>query len=78
MQVYDVGAILLYSLGLEVPSDFEGRVPESVFTPEQLAAKPVTTGSATDSHAPVDGAGAMLPDEKEKIMGQLQMLGYME
>ncbi len=77
-QIFDVGAVLLYSLGLQIPADFEGRVPESVFTPQQLVQKPVTTGSATDSRVRINGAGDMSEDEKDKIMGQLQMLGYME
>ena len=34
--ITDVCATLLYSLGLAVPSDFEGKVPQAMFTAEQL------------------------------------------
>jgi len=77
--VEDVAATLLYSLDLPLPADFEGKAAESFFSPEHLAAHPVRTGSPT---LPVkDGEvqdGEIPDDEKEKIIKQLQMLGYME
>ena len=76
-RIMDVGATLLYSLGLPVPSDFEGVVPEAMFTPEHKSAHPIVAGAATLSAAAGDGA-AMAEDEKAQIMAQLQMLGYME
>jgi predicted AlkP superfamily phosphohydrolase/phosphomutase len=76
-RIMDVGATLLYSLGLPVPSDFEGVVPEAMFTSEHKALHPIIVGAATLSAAASDGA-AMAEDEKAQIMAQLQMLGYME
>ena len=77
--IVDVGATLLYSLGLDVPSDFEGKVPPSLFTQEHLAAHPITIGAATAVAAgPSDAADGMGEDEKAKILAQLQLLGYME
>jgi len=76
--ITDVAATLLHSLGLAVPSDFEGVVPPAMFTAEHRAANPIRSGAATLG----GGAGApsetMDEDEKQKIMEQLQMLGYME
>lgn len=77
-KIMDVGATLLYSLGLPVPSDFEGKVPESMFTAEHRAAHPPTIGEATRSGVRDDVSESMGDDEKQKIMEQLQMLGYME
>jgi len=77
-QIYDVGAVLLYSLGLEVPADFEGRVPEAIFTGQHLTERPVTRGAATDAEVMVGESEKMSHDERDKIIGQLQMLGYME
>jgi hypothetical protein len=74
----DVGATLLYSLGLPVPSDFEGVVPENMFTTEHKAVHPIVIGAATAGAAGDDGSAAMADDEKAQIMAQLQLLGYME
>ncbi len=76
--ITDVCATMLYSLGLEVPSDFEGKVPQAMFTAEQLAARPVVIGASTTGRAGGDDSAAMAPKEKEQILAQLQMLGYME
>jgi len=79
LRIEDVPASMLYSLGLDVPGDFEGSVPESFFTPEYLRSHPVRVGEPT---LPVkDGdvqGGDIGEDEKQKIIEQLQMLGYME
>ncbi|MBZ0157484.1 MAG: alkaline phosphatase family protein [Alphaproteobacteria bacterium] len=77
-KIVDVGAALLYSLGLEVPGDFEGRVPESLFTEQYLAQKPVVIGAATTARENTEEAESMSGEEKDTIMAQLQMLGYME
>lgn len=76
--ITDVGATLLYSLGLPVPADFEGRVPETMFTRQHLVTHPLVTGEATRQKSKDSAAAGMSEDEKEKIMAQLQMLGYME
>jgi len=76
--ITDVAATLLYSLGLEVPSDFEGVVPPAMFTAEHKTAHPVVIGAATQTGSKDVHADAMGDDEKQKIMEQLQMLGYME
>ena len=77
-QIMDVGATLLYSLGLAVPSDLEGVVPENMFTAEHKAVHPVIIGAATRSDVGGQGGEAMADDEKAQIMAQLQLLGYME
>src|SRR5262245_48704384 len=77
--VMDIAATLLYSLDLPLPADFEGKVPEGFFTPEYLAAHPVRVGSPTLPVKDGEVQDDEIPDdEKEKIIKQLQMLGYME
>jgi len=76
--ITDVSATLLYSLGLPVPSDFEGVVPPAMFTSGYKAAHPIVVGAATRTGAAEIQADAMGDDDKRKIMEQLQMLGYME
>jgi hypothetical protein len=75
----DVGATLLYSLGLDVPADFEGQVPRSMFSADWLDAHPIVVSSeATKSTVGDQVADSMGDDDKAKIMAQLQLLGYME
>jgi predicted AlkP superfamily phosphohydrolase/phosphomutase len=76
--ITDVASTLLYSLGLEVPADFEGVVPPAMFTAEHKTAHPITIGAATKSSGNASLTEAMDEDEKNQILDQLQMLGYME
>ena len=79
LNIVDVAPTLLYSLGLPVPEDFEGSVPRAFFSDEFLRFKPVRIGKATlpvsDGQAESEEIGQ---DEKDKLIEQLQMLGYME
>jgi len=77
--VMDVAAVVLHSLGLPVPEDFEGRVPGDLFTEEALARNPVRKGEATRAVQEKSARSEDISeDEKAKILEQLQMLGYME
>lgn len=79
LDIVDVAPTLLYSLGLPVPEDFEGQVPREFFTDDFLRFKPVRKGKPT---LPVSDGQAepeeISQDEKDKLIAQLQMLGYME
>ncbi|BCO07932.1 nucleotide pyrophosphatase [Desulfolithobacter dissulfuricans] len=76
--IVDAGALLLYSLGLKVPRNMEGRVPENLFTDSQLQDHPVCLGDPTVLEKKETGADKMSEDEKERLLEQLKMLGYME
>lgn len=76
--ITDVASTLLYSLGLPVPSDFEGVVAPAMFTAAHKDAHPIVVGAATVGGGDDAHAEGMSEDEKAKIMEQLQMLGYME
>ena len=76
--ITDVASTLLYSLGLEVPADFEGVVPPAMFTAAHKDAHPIEIGAATKSGGKAELGEAMDEDEKKQILEQLQMLGYME
>ena len=77
-KIADVAATLLYSVGLDVPADFEGVVPKAMFTTEHLHEHPVVEGAPTTGASTGSQTAGMAPEEKEQIMAQLQMLGYME
>ena len=77
--IVDVPATLIYSLGLPIPEDLEGKVAENFFTTECLKSTPVVIKATTllekDTKEEVENIS---DDEKDKILAQLQMLGYME
>jgi predicted AlkP superfamily phosphohydrolase/phosphomutase len=75
--IRDVCPTLLYSLGLAVPKDMEGKVAQSFFTPEYFAANPIKKGAPTKK-VQREGGEEMDASEKQQIIEQLQMLGYME
>jgi predicted AlkP superfamily phosphohydrolase/phosphomutase len=79
LSILDVAPLLLYKLGLPIPEDMEGRVPEALFEPEYLRAHPIAFEASTSistemaAHIPeVD------PRMEAEVMGQLRALGYME
>lgn len=76
--ITDVTSTLLYSLGLPIPSDLEGKLPLEMFTPEYRAQHPVEKGPPTIGSNAGELGEAMDDDEKKKLMDQLKMLGYME
>ena len=87
MSIVDVPAILMHSLGLPVPEDFEGRVPDSLYTVEHLMRRPVEIGppaSAGATAAERGRADGEVPDaemsdeDREKVLEQLRALGYLE
>jgi predicted AlkP superfamily phosphohydrolase/phosphomutase len=78
--IVDVTPTLLYSMGLPVPEDFEGAVPEQAFTAAHLAAHPVEIGQPTQPVSKGRAAAAPVASdaEREKILEQLRALGYLE
>ncbi|WP_043766109.1 alkaline phosphatase family protein [Algiphilus aromaticivorans] len=77
-QIADVPSMLLHSMGLPVPEDLEGKVPKPFYDRDWLASHPVITGPATVAAAGQRDIEEMDEGEKQQIIEQLQMLGYME
>ena len=81
LSIMDVAPSLLYSVGLPIPQDFEGRLPEEIFDSTQLASAPPAIGAATRNPHEIrdDQGGPELSGEDEKIIFErLKALGYME
>jgi predicted AlkP superfamily phosphohydrolase/phosphomutase len=78
MNITDVCAVLLHSLGLAVPADFEGRVPKAIFDSGYLNRHPIRIGPPTTGHHDGSAGQEMSEDDRAKVMDQLRMLGYME
>ncbi len=79
-EVADVPATLLYSLGLPIPDDLDGRLAQGFFTPDYLRSRPPVVGEATAAQSlqAKDEADSISDADQAKILAQLQMLGYLE
>ena len=81
MNIVDVTPALLYSLGLDIPSDIEGVLPIDAFEPALLEKQPVTIGAPTqlpDSYAVEEKKEKMSAEEEEEVYKQMKALGYVE
>ena len=79
LSILDVTPVLLHQLGLPVPQDLEGQVPEAIFEPGYLRSHPVVfANQAADSQALPAPFPAMDVQMESDVIGQLRALGYME
>jgi predicted AlkP superfamily phosphohydrolase/phosphomutase len=79
LNIADVAPTVLYSLGLSVPEDLEGCVPADLFTSDYLADNPIRIGGPTQPVLDGEVTNEEMEEaDKERLMAQLQMLGYME
>ncbi|HMO05756.1 MAG TPA: alkaline phosphatase family protein [Kiritimatiellia bacterium] len=81
--ITDVAPLVLYSLGLPIPSNFEGVLPTGVFEPAHLAAQPPVTGEPAFEEQPAatavnKDADIYSQEEKDAVYEQLRALGYVE
>ena len=85
LSLMDTGPIMLYSLNLPVPQDFEGKVPLSIFEEGYLSKNPVLTGppannagQSRDSGIKTEKDEIRTEEEKQEIYSHLKALGYMD
>jgi predicted AlkP superfamily phosphohydrolase/phosphomutase len=94
LSILDIAPLLLYKIGLPIPEDMEGNVPEALFEPEYLRSHPLvreSQGSPVSASFRENGASpeidplpetdplpAIDPLMEAEVMGQLRALGYME
>ncbi len=81
LSIIDVAPSLLYSLGLDIPEDFEGRLPEEIFEQLFLQKHPSVMGEATQPPGTSEHkakSANMEAEEEEQIYKQLKALGYLE
>ena len=81
LSILDVAPAVLYSLGLEIPADMEGRFPDEIFDSSYLTEHPSRQGEPTmppDSYA-LQTKQYELPQEEENVLfEQMKALGYIE
>jgi predicted AlkP superfamily phosphohydrolase/phosphomutase len=79
LSILDVAPLVLHSLGLPVPEDMEGRVPEEVFDAGALRRRPVRTAPAVQGAPELVAVNAALdPDQEAIVMNRLRDLGYID
>jgi len=84
LSILDVAPSVLYALGLPIPDDLEGRVPQQLFEREYLRSRPIAVAPRSTASEPKEPelSGAELPGidprMEAEVMGQLRALGYME
>jgi predicted AlkP superfamily phosphohydrolase/phosphomutase len=81
LSILDVAPILLYSLGLPIPEDMEGRLPEHIMEPSFLREHPPRVeSSAPPAGQPAEPALKTQGDTQSEaeIIEKLMALGYLE
>lgn len=82
MSIVDTTAIVTHALGLDIPEEFEGTVPEDLYSPDWLKAHPVRIAGHTDAasapKAQSDDDEEISDDQREEMLAQLRLLGYLE
>jgi hypothetical protein len=87
--ILDVAPLLVHSLGLPIPADYEGAFPETFYEPAALAADPPRRERAAADQAaaaPAKGAppepaadtGGLDAEDDAVIYDRLKSLGYIE
>jgi predicted AlkP superfamily phosphohydrolase/phosphomutase len=77
LRITDVFPSVLGLMGLEIPEDVDGRIPDQLFTDEFLQAHPVRRGPASSQtkKQPTEEDGR---EEDGEVMDRLKSLGYLE
>jgi predicted AlkP superfamily phosphohydrolase/phosphomutase len=80
LSILDIAPTVLYSLGLPVLSDMQGRVPEEIYEASAIQARPVKRALPQAASVNGNGAGAagLTVEDEQIIMERLRELGYVE
>jgi predicted AlkP superfamily phosphohydrolase/phosphomutase len=81
LSILDIAPTVLYSLGLDIPADLEGRFPEEIFDPAYLVERPCSFGEPTkppDSYALTSKQYTTPQEEENVLFEQMKALGYIE
>ncbi|MGH2768307.1 MAG: alkaline phosphatase family protein, partial [Actinomycetota bacterium] len=78
LSIVDVAPALLYSLGLPIPVDLEGRLPIEAFDPGLLDARPPRLGPPTEAPLANAAEGEGRAAGEGLVLERLRALGYLE
>jgi predicted AlkP superfamily phosphohydrolase/phosphomutase len=79
LSILDVAPLILYTLGLPVPADVAGRIPEEAFAPGTLQRRPPRAAVAGPARtSPATGFVEYESGDEATILNRLRALGYVE
>jgi len=82
MSIVDTTAIVSHAMGMDIPEEFEGSVPGDLYTAEWLKDHPVQVAGHTDAQAAPKASSndeeEISDDQREEMLAQLRLLGYLE
>ena len=81
LSIVDVAPSLLYSLGLAIPRDMDGKLASGIFAESYTGQHPCTIGPPTvnpDTYVAKTKPDEPSPEEEKLIFEQFKALGYME
>jgi predicted AlkP superfamily phosphohydrolase/phosphomutase len=78
VSVLDLAPLLFYLSGQPIPDDLEGRLPEEILSPEQLAARPPRHVAAAELPGLPATEPAKAGADERAIRERLRSLGYAE
>jgi hypothetical protein len=74
LSIVDVAPLILSLMGIPIPADMEGRVPTEVF----VHGREVHKGDATTAPKASGERAEPSDEEREALLSQLKILGYMD
>jgi predicted AlkP superfamily phosphohydrolase/phosphomutase len=79
LSIVDIAPLVLHRLGLPIVDDLDGRLPEAIFEPDELAAHPPRMRAADGVRDTAPTADVELDeDEQAGVLERLKALGYVE
>ncbi|QGX99836.1 nucleotide pyrophosphatase [Roseovarius faecimaris] len=81
MSIVDTTAVVAHAMGMDIPEEFEGHVPQDLYTADWLADHPVRIAGHTDAGAAPKAHATdedISDDQREEMLAQLRLLGYLE
>jgi predicted AlkP superfamily phosphohydrolase/phosphomutase len=80
LSILDVAPTLLYSLGMEIPTDYEGNPATQLFDPKYVTNHPVklSTGATQSPSSTGAATGVQDVNDENVILERLKALGYVE
>jgi predicted AlkP superfamily phosphohydrolase/phosphomutase len=80
LSILDIAPTVLYSLGLPVPEELQGRVPEEIYQEAELQEHPVrkTAAGAAGATPGTQAAAPAQMEDEETVLERLRELGYIE
>jgi len=84
--IIDVTPLLVHSLGLEIPAEYEGTFPDSFYEPEYLSSDPPRLAEPVESalrevsasSSATDPSYEMDAEDEQAVLERLKSLGYIE